>query len=343
MTIRFRPPRLNLPQTPHIRPGQTPSGPQTPASPKDLSGLQTRGTPRSTDGFDNPVRTPMRPPVLNQRPELAGTLAEVRLPVEQAMGPALSSGKHSTTAAQVLDLNSPLSHPDAPEFQKAFTALGMSEAKTAEVWGDILHGVKRQEQIRADVKESRTSPYTSDKPKPDTSNPHYEKVAHEMGPYLRIEDGQRPLALWSGGYDVSKYAQLNGYTTLESTPAGRALSGLEIYKDPKAVTPMWNHLSEEFVRQNPQGEAHAFMRTHDPKSVLYRQELQTIEQYSPNRPVVFHPLVGDKLQDLQGVQPNKTLGPNSAYTSEAEARKALKDYLSQSQSESFSAHSMKIL
>ncbi|QRK12663.1 hypothetical protein JQX13_23090 [Archangium violaceum] len=340
MTIRFRPPRVNLTQTPSIRPSSTPD--RTPASPNPLrspSGPQTHGIPKSADSFERPPR-PLAP---NPRPELAGTLAEPRIPVEQAMGPALSSGKHSTTAAQVLDLNSPLSHPDAPAFQKAFSALGMSDAKSAEVWGDILHGVKRQEQIRADVKESRTTPFTPDKPRPDTSNPHYEKVAQEMGPYLRIEQGQGPLALWSGGYDVSKHAQLKGYTTLESTPAGRALSGLEIYKDPKAVTPMWNHLSEEFVRQNPQGPAHAFMRTHDPKSVLYRQELQTIEQFSPNRPVVFHPLVGDKLQDFQAVRPDKTLGPDSAYTSEAEARKALKDYLSQSGTENFAAHSMKIL
>ncbi|MCY1074120.1 hypothetical protein [Archangium lansingense] len=341
MTIRFRPPRVNLPQPTSIRPSSTPGSTPTSLNPikSSPSGLQNHRTQGSTDGFDSQLRTPAP----SRRPELTGTLAEMRVPVEQAMGPALSSGKHSTTAAQKLDLNAPLSHPDAPEFQKAFTALGMSEAKTAEVWSDILHGVKRQEQIRADVKTSRTTPSTLDKPKPDTSNPHYEKVAQELGPHLRIEEGQGPLALWSGGYDVSKHAQLKGYTTLESTPAGRALSGLEIYKDPKAVTPMWNHLSEEFVRQNPQGPAHAFMRTHDPKSVLYRQELQTLEQLSPNRPVVFHPLVGDKLQDLQAVRPDKTLGPDSAYASEAEARKALKDYLSQSQSESFSAQSMKIL
>ncbi|KFA91699.1 hypothetical protein [Archangium violaceum] len=338
MTIRFRPPRLNIPQPTSLRPGSTPG--TAPASPSPIKsprgGLQNQRAPWSTDGFDGQVRNPAS----SRRPELAGTLAEQRVPVEQAMGPALASGKHSTTAAQVLDLKAPLSHPDAPQFQKAFTALGMSEAKTAEVWSDILHGVNRQEQIRADVKANRLTPSSLDKPRPDTSNPHYEKVAHELGPHLRIEQGQGPLALWSGGYDVSKHAQLKGYSTLESTPAGRALSGLEIYKDPKAVTPMWNHLSEEFVRQNPRGPAHALMRTHDPKSVLYRQELQTL---APDRPVVFHPLVGDKLGDLQAVRPDKTLGPDSAFTSEAEARKALKDHLSQTGSESFAAQSMKLL
>ncbi|PTL76616.1 hypothetical protein [Vitiosangium sp. GDMCC 1.1324] len=335
MSIRFRP-RVNVPQPTSIRERSSPGG----ANSNPLhnpSGPATPRTPRSTDAFDSAARQRA------QRPELKGTLAEMRVPVEQAMGPALSSGKHSTTAAQVLDLNNPLNHPDAPGFQKAFTALGMSEAKTQEVWGDILHGVKRQEEIRTHVKESRTTPWTPDKVKPDTTNPHYQKVAQEMGPYLRIEQGQGPLALWSGGYDVSKYAQLKGYTTLESTPAGRALSGMEIYKDPKAVTPMWNYLSEEFVKQNPEGPAHAFMRTHDPSSVLYRRELQTLEKYSPNRPTVFHPLAGDKLEDLQAIRPDKTLGADSAYTSEAQARKTLKDHLSETQSESFSAHSMKIL
>ncbi|QRN94225.1 hypothetical protein JRI60_34495 [Archangium violaceum] len=338
MTIRFRP-RVNvpLPTSTQDKPTSVGAPSKTPPT-QSANGLHTPRTPGSTDGFDGPVR-----PNRANRPELAGTLAEMRVPVEQAMGPALSSGKHSTTAAQVLDLKNPLSHPEAPQFQQAFNALGMSEGKTSEVWSDILHGVKRQEEIRANVKESRTTPWTPDKPVPDKSNPHYEKVAQELGPYLRIEDGQGPLALWSGGYDVSKHAQLKGYTTLESTPAGRALSGLEIYKDPKAVTPMWNHLSEEFVRQNPEGTAHAFMRTHDPTSVLYRQEIQTIEKFSPDRPVTWHPLVGDKLEDFQAVQPNKTLGPDSAYTSEAQARKDLKDYLSQTNSESFSAQAMKIL
>ncbi|WP_257456078.1 hypothetical protein [Archangium lipolyticum] len=337
MTIRFRP-RVNVPLPTSINDKSSVGAPVKANPLQRANEPHTGRTPGITDGFEGPVRS-NRP----QRPELAGTLAEMRVPVGQAMGPALSSGKHSTTAAQTLDLKNPLSHPDAPQFQNAFTALGMNEAKTAEVWGDILHGVKRQEEIRANVKESRTTPWTADKPIPDKSNPHYEKVAHELGPYLRIEEGQGPLALWSGGYDVSKHAQLNGYTTLESTPAGRVLSGLEIYKDPKAVTPMWNHLSEEFVKQNPEGPAHAFMRTHDPTSVLYRQEIQTLEKFSPDRPVTWHPLVGDTLKDFQAVQPNKTLGPDSAYSSEAQARKDLKDYLSQTNSESFSAHAMKLL
>jgi hypothetical protein len=166
--------------------------------------------------------------------------------------------------------------------------------------------VKRQEDIRA--RNGKTSMTPEEK-----SNPHDEKVAKELGPYLRIENGHGPMALWSGGDDVSKYAQMKGYSTLESTPAGRVIAGLELYKDPKAVTPLWNHLSEEFVRQNPKGSAHVFMRTHDPMSVLYRQEIGTIGKLSPDRATVWHPLVGDKLQELQAVKPNKTLGSDSTY------------------------------
>jgi hypothetical protein len=204
--------------------------------------------------------------------------------------------------------------------------------------------VKRQEQLRADVKANKGKSSAPSAPRPDpANNPHYQKVAAELGPYLRIPQNQGPLALWSGGYDVSRYAQQKGYTTLESTPAGKSLSGLEIYKAPKAVTPMWNHRSEEFVKQNPHGPAHAFIRTHDPTSVLYRQEVQTLQKQSGNRPLIWHPLVGDKLENLQAIQPNKTLGADSAYSSEAAARKALKDFHSATNSEDFAARIMKIL
>ena len=111
------------------------------------------------------------------------------------------------------------------------------------------------------------------------------------------------MALWSGPYDVSAYAQLQGYTTLEATPGGRALSRLELYRDPKAIAPLWKHLSREFVRRNPNGDAHVFLLAHDANRPLYNRALPAVDKSAPFRPTVWHPVSEEELETVRFATP----------------------------------------
>ncbi|WP_225411319.1 hypothetical protein [Stigmatella hybrida] len=254
--------------------------------------------------------------------------AKPRLPVESAIAPALQQGRPSSTAAQRLDADEFQSHPEYPAFKNSFQSLGMNDAQIDKTWNQTLKGVMLQQRYRESGQHG--------------PNPHFAQVADNVAPHLKIEPGGGPLALWSGGYDVSKHAQMNGHTTLESTPAGRVFSGLELYQNPKAVTPLWNHLSEKFVQQNPTGDAHVFMRTHDPRSTLYQQEVPNLMAQDPNRNVTWNPLHTGSDGKLQGIQPDLTLGGNSRYSSEQDARTALKNYGTQTHDEGFGAQVMKL-
>lgn len=111
------------------------------------------------------------------------------------------------------------------------------------------------------------------------------------------------MALWSGPYDVSAYAQLQGYTTLEVTPGGRALSRLELYRDPKAIAPLWKHLSREFVRRNPDGDAHVFLRAFETSRPLYNRALPAVDESAPFRPTVWHPVSQEELETVRFAAP----------------------------------------
>ncbi|MDC0709465.1 hypothetical protein POL68_13420 [Stigmatella sp. ncwal1] len=269
-----------------------------------------------------------RPEVAPQPQRRNENLAVQRLPVESVIAPALQQGKPSATAAQRLDADEFQSHPEYPAFKQSFQSLGMSEPQIQKTWDQTLKGVMHQQRLRDSGQHG--------------PNPHFEQVAQNVAPHLKIEQGHGPLALWSGGYDVSKHAQMNGHTTLESTPAGRVFSGLELYKNPKAVTPLWNHLSEKFVQQNPTGEAHVFMRTHDPRSTLYQQEVPNLKAQDPNRQVTWHPVHTDSTGKLQGIQPDLTLGGDARYSSEQDARTALKNYGTLTHDEGIGAQAMKL-
>jgi hypothetical protein len=293
---------------------------------------------------DEPPRTPPRQAVVTAprasavdafvapssgRRSLRGTLAEPRVPVESAITAALEQGRLSKTAAQVLDLDAPHAHPEWPRFQEAFLALGMGAEGVERVWEQTLKGVKHQEHLSAAGK-------------PDRANPFFARVAQAVAPFLKIEQGRGPLALWSGGYDVSKYAQQQGYSTLESTPAGRVFAALELYKDPGAVVPLWDHLSEQFVKQNAQGPAHVFLRTHDPLSTLYQREAPALTRLDPDRGVTWHPLHGDRHDTLQEIRPDLTLGAWGGYSSEQEARRVLKRHGTHTRDEGRGATTMKL-
>lgn len=54
--------------------------------------------------------------------------------------------------------------------------------------------------------------------------------------------------------------------------------------------PLWNNLSQEFAKNS--GEIiHVFFRTHDPLSVLERQELKEISASGHVKKIIFHPMI----------------------------------------------------
>ena len=101
---------------------------------------------------------------------------------------------------------------------------------------------------------------------------------------------EEPLAFWTGGFDVSLYAQSKGFTTLEKTKAGQVFSALMLYSHWKPLGSLWNHLSLEFVK-NCGDTAHVFFRVQDPVSVLERQELREISSSRDVQTIIFHPMI----------------------------------------------------
>lgn len=221
-------------------------------------------------------------------------------PIEPPVLAALKARRSIITAAQVHHVRDPRAHPEWLLFQWSLRALGMGGGVVERTWAELLRGVKLQEDINERLRARRLS---STLPRPSTQNSFYARVAEALGPHLQVEPGRGPMALWSGPYDVSVYAQLQGYTTLEATPGGRALSRLELYRDPKATVPLWKHLSREFVRRNPNGEAHVFLLAHDANRPLYNRALPAVDKSAPLRPTVWHPVSEEELATVRSATP----------------------------------------
>ncbi len=204
----------------------------------------------------------------------------------------LKSGSPSTTAAQVHHADRPRTHPEWLLFQWSLRALDVSDFSIEQMWVELLWGVRLQEALNSRLRECRLNRVR----RPSTLNGYFERVASALGPFLQVEPGQGPMALWSGPYDVAAYAQLQGYTTLEGTPGGRVLARLELYRDAKAVAPLWKYLSREFVRRNPVGQAHVFVRAHNPRRPLYCRALPAVDKSAPLRPTIWHPVSSEQLE-----------------------------------------------
>ena len=255
-------------------------------------------------------------------------------PFEPPVMANLKSGSPSTTAAQVHHADRPRTHPEWLLFQWSLRALDVSDFSIEQMWVELLWGVRLQEALNSRLRECRlirgsgriplpfrrscqsnggettTSPPTNSLQsrwlrkaadsnrvrRPSTLNGYFERVASALGPFLQVEPGQGPMALWSGPYDVAAYAQLQGYTTLEGTPGGRVLARLELYRDAKAVAPLWKYLSREFVRRNPVGQAHVFVRAHNPRRPLYCRALPAVDKSAPLRPTIWHPVSSEQLE-----------------------------------------------
>jgi hypothetical protein len=130
-------------------------------------------------------------------------------------------------------------------------------------------------------------------------NPYYPRIAERFKSALVVRQGER-LALWSGGYDVSMYAQDRGFNTLEVTRAGKVYDQLKLFKNFSPLGELWNQISREFV-VHAQAEVHVFLRSFDQSSVLMREELPTVLKLEEVTDIRWHLLVGKNLKELSEV------------------------------------------
>lgn len=114
---------------------------------------------------------------------------------------------------------------------------------------------------------------------------------------LTVEAGKQ-LALWTGGYDVSKLAQSLGFCTLETTLLGGIMNTLRVTADWNQEEALWNILSKKFV-QIYQGVVHIYFRNVDELCVLFQQEIPMLKIKTPPIGVVWHPLVNTHTADEQ--------------------------------------------
>lgn len=79
--------------------------------------------------------------------------------------------------------------------------------------------------------------------------------------------GTGGFGLWSGGQLAQQYAQNRGYTTLESTVAGRVLNNLKILGDGdngwNVLSGLWAQMSTKYA-ETVTGEVHCFQATQGP-------------------------------------------------------------------------------
>lgn len=218
-------------------------------------------------------------------------------------------------------------HPEWPKFRDSLSLYSMlnrplSEDEILFIWTKTLMGIKLQKEMNRTGRRYEV-------------NSHFADLAEAMKAELRILPS-KPLALWSGGYDVSLYArQKKGCTTLESTILGGVFDELELYSDWKCIGPLWNAISRKFVEQG-YGFVHVFMRVHAPDSVLYREEVPALQAKTGDglppalkvKGINWHALFGDgSWQQLKEINAQGDLVSHYAFLSEPQARMAMKNFL----------------
>jgi hypothetical protein len=111
-----------------------------------------------------------------------------------------------------------------------------------------------------------------------------------------IKPGEVP-ALWSGGYDVSMFAQNKGFRTLEATEAGRLFDQLKLFKDFSTLGPLWDAISTKFVASFA-GETHVFVRSMDKSGTLFREELAALVTLGSITSIKWHVMKSGDLSSL---------------------------------------------
>lgn len=159
-------------------------------------------------------------------------------------------------------------HPSYQKFVDVLTE-GCDEATAARLWILLMEGLRE---------------------KHGTGRENLlETFAVDTGAMGLLSTGREQLALWTGGFDMSRIAQLLGYCTLEKTIMGKALDTIAITSLWSCECKVWNVLSRKFVEGYKQNTAHIYFRIMDETSVLERQEIPQLQAQGCNR-IFWHPV-----------------------------------------------------
>lgn len=188
-------------------------------------------------------------------------------------------------------------HPERAAFVSGLTEAGVSPARTEELWNLLIQGIHYQKGL-------------NDRGRKRDGNPYFAQLAQGLESLLAIQTGD-VAALWSGGYDVSVFAQDKGYRTLEATTAGHLQDQMKMYKDFSTLGPLWNGNSTKFVSSFV-GEVHVFLRKLSKRSVLFRQELPELIRRPGVTSVKWHVLSGTSLPEV--VEVDASGRPSPGYT-----------------------------
>uniref|UniRef100_A0AAU3H0Y2 Uncharacterized protein n=1 Tax=Streptomyces sp. NBC_01401 TaxID=2903854 RepID=A0AAU3H0Y2_9ACTN len=204
-------------------------------------------------------------------------------------------------------------HPEWPVFQSLMQTARCTEAETETAWQLILGGLREQ----SDLNQQSADPSLNkqDASKLRASNTWFKELVAFLGHKLKI--GQGSMALWSGGFDTSKYANSKGHTPLEFSPLGAVVDKLELHSDWALQGKLWNALSVAYVN-HATGPVHVFMRAYDPTSVLVKQEipqLRKLQKLNPNVKLVWHPLYTTPDGQIHEITQDLRLTDNAPYAS----------------------------
>jgi len=192
-------------------------------------------------------------------------------------------------APQAFYHNNPMGHPEYPLFVGLMRALNIPNGIIDYAWQHLLYGFYLQDDIQHQLEWLEIGEGIAlgqgTRNEIRNDNYHFEQLAIQLSDYLNI--GDRDLALWSGGVDLSDYAFMRGYTPLERTPLGLVLNQIEFHSQWILQAPLWNIISRVFVRQGPVN-VHVFLRTFEADSVLFRQEIPAIREIFPNAYIRWH-------------------------------------------------------
>ena len=102
--------------------------------------------------------------------------------------------------------------------------------------------------------------------------------------------GERDIALWSGGIDLSGIAFSCSHCPLEQTVLGKFLDTSPLVSEWAIEAPLWNIISRTFIAQN-NTNVHIYFRLIDDSSVLMRQELPMFKKLHPTKHIQWHPIM----------------------------------------------------
>ena len=176
------------------------------------------------------------------------------------------------------------------------------------------------------------------------NNRYIAELTNYAKKHNHLLDAQDKLALWSGGVDLSEYAQDElGYRCLETSKLGGILNQAQLYRNDTRTWDLWDPLAEAFVEQvRRHQEVHVFVRTFDQESTLLQGEYPKLverlaERANPEsaeRMFKFHVIVGDtgRTKDMYalteaGRPEQETKGRQLHFHGLQRAKTALRKYL----------------